>query len=310
MESRFTAFAPASLSNLGPGFDCLGLALGHWHDKVVVELIDEPEYHVSFDPSGEWTGPTEPSRNTASVAAIHVAERVSYRGGARISIRKGIRAGSGLGSSAASAVAGAMAMNLALDSPFSKADLIPSCLAGESVVSGAMHGDNVLPSLLGGIVLVESGSPDVYERIEAPSPFHFAVILPDVEVLTQEARSLLPEQITLEMGSIWASRLAQLVNAFQLGDAARVGGLIMKDEIVEPIRARLLKPYQDIKLTALRSGALGCALSGSGPAMFAVCSSPESASSIAQVMQDACGQFGIESRIVTETVNSTGAYTR
>jgi len=307
METTYIAKAPASISNLGPGFDCLGLALQGWHDTVEVTLTDTAPYTVEFDPTGAWMGPTNPEQNTASVAAKHVAEVSGYAGGVHMRIWKGVQAGSGLGSSAASAVAGALAMNLALGSRFSKQELILSCLMGESVVSGAMHGDNVIPSLMGGIVLVEPGNPEVYRRIEVPGDLHLSVILPRVEILTQQARTLLPDQVELHVAAQWASRLAQLIDAFGHGDVSRIGHLVMSDEVVEPIRASLLKPYHDIKRAALLAGARGCALSGSGPAMFAVCDSAQTASEVSSQMQQACSNHRIESLICTDSVNTKGA---
>jgi homoserine kinase len=303
----FSAKAPASISNLGPGFDCLGLALHGWHDTVHVKLTDVPDYQVTFNPNGAWSGPTDPKANTASVAAMHVAELSGYEGGAHLEIHKGIHAGSGLGSSAASAVAGALAMNLALGGRLAKHDLIDSCLAGESVVSGAKHGDNVIPALMGGIVLVEPGNPAVFRRIAVPGNLHLAVILPSIEVLTHQARTILPHHVDLHAASVWASRLGQLVDAIHSEDVSRIGHLVMSDEIVEPIRATLLAPYNDIKNAALSGGAKGCALSGSGPAMFAVCDSAQIASDVAKRMQLACSKHGIESIIRSDSVNRTGA---
>lgn len=307
-ENTAVAFAPASLSNLGPGFDSLGIALGHWHDRVEIQLHADANISVTFDPNGAWTGPTGPQKNTAAVAAQHVANRLKYTSGFHITIKKGIRAGSGLGSSAASAVAGAVAMNAALGAPLPKYQLIESCMEGESIVSGARHGDNVVPALMGGMVLVESGNPSFHQKIASTLDVHFAVVLPEVEILTEKARSILPSTISLKEGSVWASRLAQLVLSLRDGDTARFGQIIMTDEIVEPIRASLLPPYAEIKKVVLDSGALGCALSGSGPAMFAVCSSEEKAFLVVQAMQNVCSDFKIECLSMVDRINNRGAF--
>ncbi len=306
--ASFSAFAPASLSNLGPGFDSLGVALEGWGDQVTIDLDKEPGFSVIYDANSVWAGTTDPLRNTASVSAMHVAQLAGYRHGARLCVKKGIRAGSGLGSSAASAVAGALAMNAALGSPFSKAELLQSCLAGEATVSGAIHGDNVVPCLIGGIVLVDADDPTDFLSIVSPENLHFAIILPEIEVFTQQARSLLPDQITLHEGAVWASNLARLAVAITNGDIERIGRLIMRDEIVEPIRAGLIEPYRDIKWSAIKAGALGCALSGSGPAMFAVCDTAESAAFVAQAMQKACTDHAVHCLSVSSRVNMHGAY--
>ncbi|MDA1027978.1 MAG: homoserine kinase [Bacteroidetes bacterium] len=306
--STFTAFAPASLSNLGPGFDSVGVALSRWEDQVTIKLTRKPVYEVHYDAKSAWVGTNDPLKNTASVSAKHVAQAFGYNQGASILICKGLGAGSGLGSSAASAVAGAMAMNSALGNPFTKQELIPSCLAGEAAASGAIHGDNVVPSLMGGIIFLDPDRPSDFIRLNTPRDMHFAVILPELEVFTQQARELLPDQITLREGAVWASRLARLGLAFAKGEIEQIGKLIMQDSIVEPIRAGLIGPYTDIKLAALQAGALGCALSGSGPAMFAVCPSKSSATKVAKAMKKACSGQGVGSIAQSGSVNRDGAY--
>lgn len=306
--STFSAFAPASLSNLGPGFDSVGIALSGWEDQVTIELTNRPVFEIEYDSRSVWVGTTDPLKNTASVSAKHVAKTLGYHQGASILIRKGLGSGSGLGSSAASAVAGALAMNAALGNPFSKLDLIPSCLAGEAAASGAIHGDNVMPSLMGGIIFLDPDRPSDFIRLNTPRNLHFALILPELEVFTQQARELLPDQISLREGAIWASRLARLGLAFANGEIEQIGKLIMQDSIVEPIRAGLIGPYGDIKLAALQAGALGCALSGSGPAMFAVCASKSSAIKIATAMKKACSGRGVGSIAQSGSVNRDGAY--
>lgn len=310
MAETFTSWAPASLSNLGPGFDSIGVALTCWGDEVSVTLKNDPGVTVSFDRSGVWSGPTDPDQNTASIAAVEVANLAGYRDGISISIKKGIRAGSGLGSSAASAVAGAMATNCALGSPFSKRELIPAILKGESIVSGALHGDNVIPSLIGGVIVTLANDPADFRKIEVPSEIHLAIIHPGVEVLTLEAREILPREIPLHSAAVWASRFAHLIDSLHRGDIQALGAAVMTDEIVEPVRASLFAPYRAIKAAALSAGAAGCALTGSGPAMFAVCSTHAQAKLVGERMQETCRHEGLDSLIIADRINKRGAVMR
>ena len=307
MTNFTSAWAPASLSNLGPGFDALGVALTKWGDNVSIALLEGSDIKVSFAPGSKWSGPTEAKRNTASVAAIEVAKMVGYQGGISIEIDKGFHAGSGLGSSAASAVAGAMAMNGATGETLSKEDLIPAVMKGESIVSPSIHGDNVLPSLLGGFILLQSSSPERFRRIEGASDIFFAIVLPDLEVLTSNARQHLPDSIPLDRAVDHAARLGLLINSINTNDTAAIGALIMSDDLIEPTRSKLLPPYQRIKEAALAAGASGCALSGSGPAMYAVCGSSVDASHIELAMSTACRNAGYECSSITDTVNLSGA---
>ncbi|MEM0963107.1 MAG: homoserine kinase, partial [Bacteroidota bacterium] len=143
-----TAFGPASLSNLGPGFDTLGLCITGPGDRVTATRTETAGVTVS----GPAFLPTDPARNTAGRAAAWVLSSSGAEGGLALTIEKGIPLGSGIGGSSASAVAGAWAANVALGSPFAKADLVEAVLDGESAASGCRHGDNVLPALLGGLV--------------------------------------------------------------------------------------------------------------------------------------------------------------
>jgi len=307
MTNFTSAWAPASLSNLGPGFDALGVALTKWGDTVSITLLEGSEIRVSFARGSKWTGPTDAKRNTASVAAIEVAKMVGYHGGISIEIDKGFRAGSGLGSSAASAVAAAVAMNGATGGTLSKEDLIPAVMKGEAIVSHSIHGDNVLPSLLGGFILLQSSSPEGFMRIEGASDICFAVLLPELEVLTINAREHLPDSIPLTRAVDHAARLGLLINSINTNDTAAIGALIMSDDLIEPTRSQLLPPYQRIKEAALAAGAAGCALSGSGPAMYAVCGSSSDASRVAEAMATACRDAGYECASITDSVNLTGA---
>jgi len=308
MRERVTAWAPASVSNLGPGFDALGAALSSWGDEVSVHLTpDSSDRTVGFDETGVWQGTTALQKNTAGVAAEEVATIAGYEGGFSISIKKGIHAGSGVGSSAASAVAGALAMSEALQAGLEKQDLIPAVMKGESIVSGAWHGDNVLPSLLGGFILMRSDVPSDFVRIAAPPGMKSIIVLPQVEVFTKKARDVLPESVSLREAVDHAARLAMLIDALHRGDVPRFGSLAMSDGIVEPRRAALLEAYAPLKEAALSSGADGCGLSGSGPALFAVSNSEETSRTIQKAFETVCEEQGLRCRTAIETVDDVGA---
>lgn len=295
-----TVFGPASLSNLGPGFDALGLCLKGVGDRVTAWLTDTPG--VVVVPADEHDViPRDPARNTAAVAAEAVLRKARSSQGIALRVEKGIPLGSGIGGSAASAVAGAWAANRLLGVPYEKAHLVEAVLEGEAVASGSIHGDNVLPALFGGLVLVSPSQPTHYRRIVLPHHLSIALIQPDVEVFTREARALLPMQVPLADAIRNAASLAFLLDAFREGDWQAVGRQIMQDNLVEPVRARLLSCYEPVRQAALDAGAYGCALSGSGPAMFAIAESPTLAQSIVEAMQQAVRDSGILSAgLVTE----------
>ena len=196
MKKVARAWAPASLSNLGPGFDALGAALSGLGDTVSVERTSRLGVTVDFDPLGVWIGPVDAPSNTAAVAARHVASVSGFDwnsdGGLHLTIRKGLAAGTGLGSSAASAVAATVATEALQGVQLSEKDMIAAVVAGESATSGQGHADNVLPALMGGFVLMRSAHPADFLRTEGWEELSILIALPDAAVLTREARKALP----------------------------------------------------------------------------------------------------------------------
>lgn len=281
---RARAWAPASVSNLGPGFDALGAALSGLGDVVEVELIKTPGVEVVWHPASRWMGAPGAEGNTAAVAAAWVAENAGYGEGLQVTIRKGLGAGTGLGSSAASSVAAAVATEHVLGVRLDSTDMLRAVIAGESAASGAGHGDNVLPSLLGGFVLMRSRSPEHLVRIPSWSTLRVVILLPDMSILTRDARSVLPASIPLSETVDHAARLALLVDALHRRDADALGFWMMSDTLIEPARAALLPHLAVLRSAALDAGASGCTVSGSGPAIMAVfdAETPENADARAQ----------------------------
>lgn len=304
--SVVTVRGPASLSNLGPGFDTLGLAVQAMGDVVEAWPREEPGIAVQSHPESIADVPMTPTANTAAVAAQAVLEKLRAQTGVVLQIRKGLPIGSGLGSSAASAVAGAWAANRVLGAPLGKADLVEAVLAGEAVASGCYHGDNVLPALFGGMVLTHPERPDNYRRLPLPKPLHIAVVLPRVQVLTQQARALLPDQVPLFDAIRNGADLAFLLDAVRAGDWEALGRQIMTDRLVEPVRAHLVPCYETVRHAALEAGAFGCALTGSGPALFALARSAEHAMSVSEAMVAACRASGIDATGVVTAADTQG----
>ena len=248
----------------------------------------------------------DPEKNTAGVAAQLVAKELGYNGGLELRIQKGFKPGSGIGSSAASAVGAAYAVGELLSPGIAKEQLIEPVLGGEAMASGARHGDNVLPALFGGLVLVSSSEPANFRKIAIPSDLWLVVILPEVQVLTREARAMLPAQVPMQHAVNQASSLAFMIEAFRAGDWAEVGRRMMEDQLAEPVRATLVPCYTQIKAAAMAAGAFGCALTGSGPAMFAISDKQEQAQSVLLAMQEASLAAGIASAAYLSRVNDAG----
>lgn len=289
------AFAPASVGNIGVGFDLLGHSIDGPRDVAFVRRIDEPVVRInaiSGDIVGVDTLPLEAARNTAGRALQTLREAVGMRDGFELELHKGIALGSGLGGSAASCVAALVAANALLDVPLAREALYPCALQGEAVSSGSLHGDNVAPMLLGGVVMATATR---MVSLPVPAWLHCAVVHPDQVLETRRARAALAEPYPLSQVVEQTTHLAQFLTGLQRGDA----GLIrdgLNDVLVEPRRASLIPGFAQVKKAALDHGALGASISGAGPSVFAWFDSQERARAAAAAMQAAFAAAGYGAR--------------
>ena len=283
-------FAPASVSNVGPGYDVLGFALHRPGDTVEAERVDQPGVMLAAVDGDAGRLPVQPLRNAASVAALAVLRRAGVGAaapGLSLRLHKGMPLASGLGSSGASAAAGAVAANELLGRPLSPVDLVACAMEGEKAACGSAHADNVAPSVVGGFVLVRSYDPLDLVRLPVPDGIFVAVVHPHCRVSTKEARSKLAA-CTFSLPAIVANsgNLGALVSALYQGDTALLGRSV-EDRLVEPVRAGMIPGFAAVKSAARDAGALACSISGSGPSMFAFADTADGAAAVAQAMRAA-----------------------
>ena len=293
------------MGNVGVGFDILGLAFQGLGDRVVVERRNEPGA-VILAVEGSDDIPLDPAGNTASVAANAFLKMIEAQQGVEIIIKKGLPLASGLGSSAASAVAAVVATNALFGSPLSRTALLPACLEGEALVSG-YHLDNVAPCLMGGITLVSTNTIDRVRHLPVPEGLFFALVTPDVRVLTANARAVLPRVISLETMIAQTAAVAYLVDALHRGDVDAVAAAMGKDGIVEPARVHMMPQFYRIREVAKKAGALAVVISGAGPTLCAVCSANHVAHAVATVMHNVYDQSGIGCMTHVTQVDEQGA---
>ena len=289
------AYAPATVSNLGPGFDCLGLAVHGPGDTVRARRRKLPGA-VLVDISGDRGRlPREPTLNTACVAVNAMLERLGLRDtlGVELELHKGLPLGSGLGSSGASACAALVASAAALDLEVGPETLIDAARVAEGVACGSPHPDNVAPSILGGIVLITALSPLRVISLPVPENLWLAVYTPGCEVKTADARAVLPAEVSLAAAVRQSARLGLLVHALHTGDLPLLGEAIA-DEIIEPARAHLIPGFLDAKVNALEAGALACTISGAGPTCFALAASEVRAKALLEILDDSFTHVGVQ----------------
>jgi homoserine kinase len=281
-----TAYAPGTVSNVGCGFDVLGLALESPGDLVSAEPLDRAEVEIAAIEGDEGRLSHDPRFNTAGAAVLALLERLGTTRGVRLRIEKGLPLASGIGSSGASAVAAVVAVNELFGRPAGVDLLVECAMAGEAAGCGAAHPDNVAPALFGGFVLARSVKPPDIVRLPVPDGLACAVLHPHLEVKTGPARALLADKVPLDDAVRQWANVGALVAGLFLNDLALIGRAI-EDHVAEPRRAHLVPGLAAIKQAARESGALGCGLSGSGPSVFALCESLDRATQVGAKMLDA-----------------------
>lgn len=329
MATRLRVFAPATVANLGPGFDVLGLALSAPGDLLEAELSDRPGVVIVEVTGDEGALSRDPEKNVAGRAAADVLRRAGLRSssfveargsaakaadsatserGVRLWLHKQMPLASGLGSSGASSAAGAVAVNELLGRPLTQHDVLLAAMEGERVASGAPHADNVAPSVMGGIVLIRSYDPLEILSLPVPRDLHIVVVHPHCNVSTAEARALVKgrtyslDQIVANLGNI-----AALVAGLYQNDLALIGRSI-RDRLVEPVRAELIPGFAAVKNAALQSGALGCSIAGSGPSVFGFSGDAGTAQTVGAAMRAAFrSAAGLDSEVYVGKVSSEGA---
>ncbi len=294
--TRSSAFAPASIGNVGPGFDILGLAVDGLGDRITVELIEGEARIDAITGRDADIVPRDPTRNVASIAAAAWLRTRGISKNAAISIDKGLPVAGGLGGSAASSVGGAYAAALASgESSPDLIEVIEAALTGEMHASGR-HLDNIAPIAMGGLVLSRSIDPIDVIRLAVPDDWWVALVTPRVRVETKAARAILP--MTWER-SEWIQQMANtaaMVHAFEAGD----GELLRRaldDRYAEPRRASLIPRFHEVKRAALDAGSFGCSISGSGPTVFAI-ADRGNARLCGERMQEALGEIASDLHVV------------
>src|SRR5215469_3080710 len=219
------AFAPATVANVSCGFDIFGFAVDAPGDEVVARVLETPGVTISVITGDGGRLPHEASANTAGAAALALLGGIGEARGVELEVHKRMPLGSGLGSSAASAVAAVVAVNTLFGSPLTHAELLPFALTGEQVACGPsdVHADNVAPALLGGFTLIRGTRPLDVVSLRTPAGLSCALVHPDLEVRTAQARGMLPERVALADAVAQWGNAAGLVAGLLLGDFALIG---------------------------------------------------------------------------------------
>ena len=303
IKNEVTVFGPATVSNVGPGFDLMGFALEAPGDELIIRR-NETGSLVMVDKSG-CNLPLDPAKNVAAVAATSLLEELDNREGFDLVFIRKINPGSGVGSSAASCVAAVVGINEILGNPLETAALIPYAMEGEKIASGATHADNIAPALLGGITLIRGYDPLDIKHIPYPSDLWCAVVHPCLEIRTRESRKLIPDQVPLKVALQQCGNLAGLVAGLTTNDYGLISRSI-SDVFAEPYRTGELPDFELLRKSAIDTGSLGTGLSGSGPSVFSLCRGKEMAISVGHVMKHHFTERTIEAEVYVSRISQAG----
>lgn len=309
MSEFVTAFAPASIGNLGVGFDMLGLAMAGVGDRVHARKIEGDRVTIAevrgLDGQIHPTLSSNADENTAAIAAQALWDEHGGAGSVELKIHKGVPLQSGMGGSASSAVAGVVAANALLDAPLEIEALLRYALEGEKYASGGLHADNVAPSLLGGLILCPQVLLPEVIRLPVPDGVSAVLLHPDLQVNTAQSRRGLAQTYSMQQWLEQQGLLAGFVAACAANDIDLIGKTL-RDVVIEPQRCANVACFDSVTAAATQAGALGCSLSGSGPAIFALCRDAD-APNVASAMEQACRSQGFGCQSWASPMTAPGA---
>lgn len=297
MKREVRVFAPATVGNVGPGFDCLGLcldALGDTitvtesptgHDQMVIEGRDADEVPVDFD------------KNVAGIVAAKVRAFAGEDVPLLVHLSRGLPLCGGLGASAAASVGAALAAQHYFKVSAAEDQLVSWALAGEEAAAGR-HLDNIAPCLFGGLTIsFFDGQTPVIRSFSVKNTLWMALITPRIRVATRDARAVLSKQVSADVYCRGLANAVGVALALSHGDTDLLS-YCLDDPYAEPARAPLIPHFVRAKELALEQGALGFSLSGSGPTVFAACDRLEVASRVCEAVADLYLDVGCGTHVV------------
>lgn len=302
---------PATTANLGPGFDCLGLALPIYNIITIEETV-MPSTGIEVNVMKDFEN-AELIEELDSIPndkdnIVYKAVEILYNlvgqdpSEIKINIKSSIPIAKGLGSSASVIVGGLMAANDLLGNPADEAALLSIATEAEG------HPDNVVPAILGGLVMssMEDDGSVIYRRLDWPEDWHITVCIPDFELATNISRSVLPEKVPMEDAKFNARRLAMLIHAIDTVDAKLMKSAL-EDKLHQPYREKLIPGFKEIK-EALKheENVLGTVISGAGPSIVII-SQKNNLEKIYQTVKEIWDNMNVHCDIKTLTVEKCGA---
>ena len=303
---RWSPFAPATVANVGIGFDILGHTVEAVGDRVRLRRIEEPVVRILAVTGVAGDLPVEPGSNTAGRALQ--AMRAAL--GLPILVSK---------SRSRRAFRSLRAWEVprrppwrpwwppthVIEDPAPRLKLLKFAMEGEIVASGSVHVDNIAPCLFGGLVLTVGIDHPRVKQIPVPASVRCVLVHPHMHLGTREARAVLKSDVT-RSDFVWqTANLAGFISGCYSNDLDMIRDSF-NDVIIEPQRQTLIPGFKDVQQSAMAHGALGCSISGAGPAIFAW-SEIQNAEAVRAAMTAAFLAHGLESDSWISSLDNAGA---
>ncbi|HEV7388504.1 MAG TPA: homoserine kinase [Gemmatimonadaceae bacterium] len=294
---------PASTSNLGAGFDCVGVAVDRWLSASVEVSESARVEHVTVIRSGAVADLAEKAEDDLLHLGFRLAcqsrsqpvpKRVDYQVSSTIPVARG------LGASAAALIAGAMLANESLGLGLSREEIAALCSREEG------HPDNIGPAVFGGGVLsINNREEYTFSPLRIHPEIALVFAVPEIEIETSAARAVLPDSLPYGTAVAAIAKSAALVQGLSTGDA-KLLSYALDDVVHVPFRRSLIPEYDSVVSAAVSAGAFGATLSGSGSTMLAVAPT-RIASRVGSAMRDAWSDAGQTAEVIIGKKSVGGA---
>jgi homoserine kinase len=305
-KDEIRAFAPATVANVGCGFDVFGFAINEPGDEVYLKVVEQPGVTITAISGDGGFLTHEALKNTAGKSLASMLDAIDAEFGIEMELHKKMPIGSGLGSSAASAVVSVYALNEMLKNPMDRKDLLPFVIEGEKIASGEnVHLDNISACLYGGFILVRSLNPIDIISIPTPESLYCTVIHPQIEIKTSEMRKMLKSQVPLDKAVHQWANVAGVVTALFTANFELLKRSL-KDEIIEPDRAVLIPHFYKMRDAAEKNGSIGLSISGSGPSVFSFSDSEQGAQKVAKAIGEVLQENEVAYDTFVSPINAAG----
>ena len=296
-------FAPATVANVSCGFDSLGFAVDAVGDEITFTKTAEKGVKITTITGADLTYDID--KNAASAVVKKILNAANADFGIALTLHKGFSPGSGLGSSAASAAGAAFGANKLVGNRYSKLELTKFAMFGEEVACGSQIADNVAAAIYGGFILVRSYNPLDIVKLPVPSELRVGAIHPQITIKTKDARAVLPKKIALKDAVTQWANVAGLISGLYTDNYNLISNSLV-DIVAEPARKPLIPFFDEVKNSALKAGALGAGISGSGPTIFALCEGNEVAEKVYHSIEESYKNKGIDFEMFISKVNQEG----